>query len=331
MSSHSHRKESSSIIAFTAVVAIGVALVGGASVKLYDYGRKSGEKERVLNPPPPPREDSAPKVYDLRQLRKPSEELVAMGAKIYTANCASCHGESGAGDGAGGARLVVKPRNFTTAQPGEYKNGASTLSMYKTLNEGVGGNMPAFPTLNPEQKFAVIHYVHKWFPSVPEDTADQIAALPAPSAGSAGGPVVVDSGPRVSIDYVIAKMATDARSGIRRPAPDTTGADAPLGAKLWAANCASCHGPSGEGGIPLRLMNKTPQIRYAAESIQGSTAPWVSDKAAFTSIVTKGLPGKAKPGIATLTEEEMEELYRYTRSLAMRRQMADASGQKGDN
>ena len=37
----------------------------------------------------------------------------AAGKELYTVLCTRCHGDSGRGDGAEGARLATKPRDFT--------------------------------------------------------------------------------------------------------------------------------------------------------------------------------------------------------------------------
>jgi mono/diheme cytochrome c family protein len=43
-------------------------------------------------------------------------EAVAVGAEIFKANCASCHGNTGHGDGPAGAALVPVPKNLAELQ-----------------------------------------------------------------------------------------------------------------------------------------------------------------------------------------------------------------------
>lgn len=61
-------------------------------------------------------------------------ESIAAGKDIYVKNCASCHGETGIGDGAAAAALDPKPRDFTQAQ---FKYGTEPWQMMRTIMEGV--------------------------------------------------------------------------------------------------------------------------------------------------------------------------------------------------
>lgn len=67
-----------------------------------------------------------------------TKEEIQRGKEIYEMNCASCHGESGKGDGPGGAGLDPKPRDFTNRY--SYKQGSDYKSLIKTINMGVTGS-----------------------------------------------------------------------------------------------------------------------------------------------------------------------------------------------
>ncbi len=92
----------------------------------------------------------------------------AAGKATFVANCASCHGETGKGDGPVGAALNPKPRDFST---GEFKydtdgDGASgTHGDLKTVIQkgaaAYGGSalMAPWPTLSDEDVSNVIAYI----------------------------------------------------------------------------------------------------------------------------------------------------------------------------
>lgn len=105
----------------------------------------------------------------MSELRKSTPDLVAQGQQLYIAQCASCHGDKGLGDGpaAGG----IKPRNFT-APDSDWKNGRAPAQLFKTLTQGIAsGGMPAFSTLSVEKRWALVHFVHeKLVPNAPSDT-----------------------------------------------------------------------------------------------------------------------------------------------------------------
>lgn len=113
---------------------------------------------------------------DVFQLANPTPELIEKGKNFYNSNCSSCHGESGKGDGAAGAFMNPKPRNFT--KPEGWVNGRKISQMYKTLQEGiVKSGMPSFSHINPEELFAVIHYIRTFSKDFPEDTKNDLQAL----------------------------------------------------------------------------------------------------------------------------------------------------------
>lgn len=86
-----------------------------------------------------------------------SEAMIAHGKSVYQTNCAFCHGAQGKGDGAAGATLVPKPRNLVK---GDWKNGGSTVGLFKTLKNGIAGtSMAAFGHLPLVDRWAMVHYI----------------------------------------------------------------------------------------------------------------------------------------------------------------------------
>jgi mono/diheme cytochrome c family protein len=199
------KKERSSMFIFIPVMLFTAYLLYLAVAYAYRIGMEEGLAKAPFRKPV--KEDAPAEVFDYRQLMKPTEDLVSLGSKVFTANCQACHGAGGNGDGPSGANLSVRPRNFHDA-PADWKNGASTLNMFQTLENGLG-QMPNFPALNPRQKFAVIHYVHEEFvglDNAPPDTEAAIASLPQPSAGGGGVDINPYAETRVPVKYAIMKL-----------------------------------------------------------------------------------------------------------------------------
>ena len=106
----------------------------------------------------------------------PTDSILTRGREVYRANCASCHGDAGMGDGPAGLALNPPPRNFHVATG--WTNGARISDLYRTLQEGIVRNgMASYAYLPPSDRFALIHLLRSFHPAPPVDGAQDIAGL----------------------------------------------------------------------------------------------------------------------------------------------------------
>jgi mono/diheme cytochrome c family protein len=90
-----------------------------------------------------------------------TQAALDQGAKVYSDNCAACHGEQGQGDGPAGASLSPLPGNL--AWLSEMPIGQWDPLIYWTVADGgsqFGSAMPAFKdSLSKDQIWAVTAYI----------------------------------------------------------------------------------------------------------------------------------------------------------------------------
>ena len=97
----------------------------------------------------------------------PTQAILAKGKEIYNANCASCHGEEGKGDGKAGSGLIKKPRNF--ADNKNWVNGREFSEIFRTIYNGFpASGMASYSNLDYENLLSLTHYVRSFASDFPE-------------------------------------------------------------------------------------------------------------------------------------------------------------------
>ncbi len=250
---------------------------------------------------------SANQAPDLRALAQDAS-LAARGKELYTANCATCHGTSGQGDGPASATINPKPRKYKT-EP--FKFGDDIASIYNTLIKGSPGtSMPSFALLPPQDLMALAHYVRTFVPNPTPTTEEILAKLPASASAGGGLLPVADTGPRIPIKLAMERLAQPAPA---QPAAAAINSELP-GAELYLNRCAMCHGHKGEG-LPQRAIDVYPYRYQTTLSLAASQAGWKHNRNRFKEIVVRGLPGHSMPGNGTLTERQVDDLFQFVSAL----------------
>jgi mono/diheme cytochrome c family protein len=115
---------------------------------------------------------------DVMKAAVSTPEALNRGRDLFKANCASCHGDNGQGDGPSGLLMNPRPRNFHVLTG--WTNGDKVSQIYKTLQEGIVKNgMASFNYLPPADRFALIHVVRSFVPGHAQDSPDELKQLDA--------------------------------------------------------------------------------------------------------------------------------------------------------
>lgn len=251
-------------------------------------------------------EATAPEILPV--VRQPDP---ALGALLFTSTCALCHGENGQGGKEGVPAL----------------NDTAKLSQFDdTWYRGVISNgrpakgMPTWGTVfSPAQIDDLVALLGAWRRGQVVSPAFSMAslldqALYALSVGDVDSAQVVitralgaSTGQAASIleqaaGQVKAHDLTAASQTLTDLKQNWPPGDAQTGGQAYAANCAACHGPQGEGGVGLKLQ--------ASVFVQGQT------NADLVAFIQNGRPGTIMTGWADrMSEQEIANIVAWMRGL----------------
>lgn len=119
-------------------------------------------------PAPTAAPDAAPAqapVLDAKKLKAPkaTPELLAKGKAAFEANCVTCHGATGHGDGPAGLYMDPRPRDFGKDR---FKQGATPEEVFVSITHGVKDTaMVGFAHLSEEERWALSHHVLTMVPA----------------------------------------------------------------------------------------------------------------------------------------------------------------------
>jgi len=227
--------------------------------------------------------------FDVPEPPAMTGDLVSRGEQLYSDNCSSCHGRTGAADGTCAPFLIPQPRDFTTGvfrfktTPGAEM--PTDEDLFRTVSLGIHstGMPPWRYLLSEEDRWALIAYV-KTFSEKFESQG-------------AGSPVDLGSEPDATTEAMVAN-----------------------GREIYKkAGCGKCHGDEGYGDGPSALTlvdafgNSIPPRNYhkAADFKRGHTLRDI----ALT--IHTGNNGTPMPAFDTaFSEAEIWDLASYVMSLS---------------
>jgi mono/diheme cytochrome c family protein len=90
------------------------------------------------------------------------QAVLDVGARVYAARCAQCHGPNGAGDGSAANQFAIAPTNFQAQRP-------DLAASLRALRDGIEGTpmAPWSNELSEAELSAVAYYVRGFFEGVP--------------------------------------------------------------------------------------------------------------------------------------------------------------------
>lgn len=221
-------------------------------------------------------------------------EAISLGEKIYTQNCAVCHGDSGNTAYWAKNGLNPPPRDFTSP---EAQSVLTRSRMVNSVTHGRPGTgmMPFSKRLSAEEIRAVVGYIRFKFMGVDPDkdsgaaplalaepTAEPAATIPpvgaipgvdAPLSAARSPATNVASHPSSPVDapsepaaVIMPGMPAGQAVDMSLPVPNGLKGDLAWGRTFFMSNCFTCHGVTGQGDGPRAYFNIPRPRNFTSEA-----------------------------------------------------------------
>lgn len=246
------------------------------------------------------------------------EAQLALGATAFAANCSSCHGAEGKGDGPAAAALKPPPRNFHSAEE-KWTNGTSPLAIFNTITTGIAGtSMASFAHLSEEERWALTHLIReKWMPdSVKQESTEEqiIDVCRSLSGGADTAAIPIEAAMKFLAESQPERQALTYRT--YGTSWVTEGANATLGGQVYARHCQACHGPEGAGATRLGPYGSQPPYLWLEMApLQPASAGGTYAEFAKRSTGGAHISLPDMTGASHISEQEWQALHSYVASL----------------
>jgi mono/diheme cytochrome c family protein len=229
--------------------------------------------------------------------------------ELYAAHCANCHGARGEANGPASPNLNPPARHFGMERfrLASTTNGNPTDDdLMHVIQHGIPGSaMPPFPQLSEAERRSLVAEI-RW------RTSYGLRQKLVKSFESEGGADESELGALVN-----RLSAPGEPVAVPNPMPPTSAEAVARGRVLYAANCASCHGPEGRGDGPQvkDLKNENGHPTRPRDLTSGSYKGGGSPEQLYLRL-SVGMPGTPMPASTTLKPTEICDLVHFVRSLA---------------
>ncbi|MGE5432697.1 MAG: c-type cytochrome [Syntrophomonadaceae bacterium] len=244
-----------------------------------------------------PSKAAASQGVDIKQLMQPTDAMINKGKTLFQANCISCHGSNGMGDGPAGAALNPKPRNFHSNQG--WINGRRVSEMFLTLQKGIpGSGMPAFEYLPAGDRLDIISYVRTFANDFPKPTEQELAELDKNYNLSKG----TQSAAQIPVSEAITKINSEALPGMQN---------------IYSI-LSYINSNTAEAGA--QIFNRVSSNKVRSLIYLNSSEAWKTSLDGFVRTVTSNTDVNGfLPAVVNLNAKDWNDLYQYLLNLYSKR------------